>query len=156
MTLEDQITIKNFRKVNDWFYRGGQPEAHEFSQLAALGISTIICLRWSSRARAIERELAEKHGMNIVFIPLNYWRLPKESEIKSFFEIVDNDAMKPVFLHCKHGADRTGMFASFYRIAKDGWTKDRAYEEMKLAGFHKFRVHHFKWAVYDFDASILS
>jgi len=150
VSFEHPVTIKNFRQINDWFFRGGQPEPHEFEQLAELGIKTIICLRWSSNVLVEERDLARQSGMNAIFIPLNYWSLPTRRDIGRFFEIIDDDGMRPVFLHCKHGSDRTGMLASFYRMARDGWSADQAYEEMKMAGFHKIRMHHFKWAVYRF------
>jgi protein tyrosine/serine phosphatase len=143
-------TIKNFRQVSTWLFRGGQPNEEEFKQLKDLGIRTVISLRWNMKAIRKERALAEEHGLNFVSIPLSYWILPTRKEIDRFFSILEDEAMRPVFVHCQHGADRTGAFSAMYRIKSENWTADQAYEEMKQAGFHKFKVHQFKWAVYGY------
>lgn len=144
------ITIRNFRQINTWLYRGGQPKEEEFKQLKKIGIRTIISFRWNLRAIAKERAIAEAHGMNFVSIPLSYWILPTRKEIDRFFAILEDETKRPIFLHCQHGSDRTGAFSAMYRIKCENWTADKAYEEMKLAGFHKFTVHQFKWSVYGF------
>lgn len=150
MMDESQVGIKNFRKVNNWLYRGGQPEIDQLSELKNLGVKTILCLRWNSSAIEDERKKAEELSFNFVYLPLTYWILPKPDEIRKFFCLLDDQTMHPIFVHCKHGSDRTGMLIAFYRMARDGWSPDEAYKEMKDAGFHKIRMHHFKWAVYSF------
>jgi len=39
---------------------------------------------------------------------------------------------------------------AFWRIAREGWTAQQAYDEMKQMGFHKIPMYHFKFAVFDF------
>ena len=146
----DTITIKNFRIVNDWFYRGGQPLNQEFKQLKNLGVKTVICLRWNKNIIKEELELGQSLNLNVISIPLTYWKLPNKEEIKKYFDIINNTNMRPVYLHCKHGSDRTGMLAAFYRMKMEGWTADQAYDEMRNSGFHKIRMHHFKYAIYSF------
>lgn len=150
MTEKPRVSIKNFRVVNEWFYRGGQPECDQLVELKEFGIKTIVCLRWNSSAIEKERLKAEELGMNFIYMPLTYWILPKPNEIAQFFSIIDDQSMHPIFLHCKHGSDRTGMLTAFYRMAREGWSVDEAYKEMHDAGFHKIRMRHFKWAVYSF------
>ncbi|MEN1377800.1 tyrosine phosphatase TpbA, partial [Pseudomonas aeruginosa] len=41
----------------------------------------------------------------------------------------------PVLMHCKHGNNRTGLFAAMYRIVVQGWDKQAALEEMQRGGF---------------------
>ncbi|MBX3075501.1 protein tyrosine phosphatase family protein [Candidatus Obscuribacterales bacterium] len=150
MLEKSQLTIKNFRVVNEWFYRGGQPDLEQLVELKDAGIKTIVCLRWNSSAIEEEQRRAEELGLRFIYLPLTYWILPKHDEIEKFFSIVDDPSHYPIFLHCKHGADRTGMLIAFYRMARDGWSADSAYAEMRDAGFHKIRMRHFKWAVYAF------
>jgi protein tyrosine/serine phosphatase len=39
-------------------------------------------------------------------------------------------------VHCQHGADRTGALVALYRVVVQGWTKERAVEEMNRGGYH--------------------
>jgi len=39
-------------------------------------------------------------------------------------------------IHCTHGQDRTGYIVGRFRVLSQGWTKDRAYAEMRAHGFH--------------------
>ena len=45
-------------------------------------------------------------------------------------------APKPVFVHCMKGKDRTGLVIAAYRILHQGWSLERAYQEMLKYG-HK-------------------
>ncbi len=147
----DDIPVKNFLTVTDWFYRGGQPDDTAIEALASRGIRTIISLRWNLGTVKTERALAEKYGLNFYSIPLSYWILPTRKEIDFFLSIIDNTSKHPVFMHCLHGRDRTGMLTAIYRIAREGWTANDAYAEMKTNGFRHIRMHQFKWAVYGFE-----
>src|SRR5688500_2413303 len=40
----DSITIYNFAKVNDRYFRGGQPMGDHYADLAAIGVKTVINL----------------------------------------------------------------------------------------------------------------
>jgi tyrosine-protein phosphatase SIW14 len=149
---ELKLPIKNFRAVTPFLYRGGQPTAKQFEELKAAGVKSILCLRWNSITLRQERNMASKLGFNLFCLPLSYWVLPTRAEIDRFFSIVDNPDNHPIFMHCLHGSDRTGMLTAMYRIARDNWTADQAYREMVACGFHRLSVYHMKWAVYRFAA----
>ncbi len=145
------IPVKNFLTVTDWLYRGGQPDATAIEALVKRGVRTIISLRWNMVVIRAERALAKKHGINYYSIPLSYWILPTRAQIDLFLSILDDQNKHPIFMHCLHGRDRTGMFTAIYRIARENWTADKAYAEMKNSGFRHIRMHQFKWAVYGFE-----
>jgi protein tyrosine/serine phosphatase len=148
--LPEILKIKNFHQVNDWLYRSGQPQPEEFVEIENFGIKSIVSLRWSSDIIRKERKLVESTKMNLYCIPLSYWILPTRKEIDKFLSIVDETANHPILVHCFHGSDRTGMFIAMYRMAREGWSADAAYEEMKSCGFHRLRMRQFKWAIYSF------
>jgi len=141
----DGIPINNFRQVNEWLYRGGQPSLEALAALKELNIKTVVSLRWRPMVMVEEEVKVNELGMQFINIRLNYWTLPATRHIVRFFEIIDNEENRPIFVHCFHGADRTGLCVAMYRIARCGWTFDQAYQEMVDCGFHRFRVRHFKW-----------
>jgi protein tyrosine/serine phosphatase len=61
---------------------------------------------------------------------------PTDAELKAFFDVVLDPAKRPVFVHCAHGKDRTGTMCAVYRMEVDGWTPEKAFEEMQKFGFH--------------------
>jgi protein tyrosine/serine phosphatase len=60
---------------------------------------------------------------------------PENEDIVRFLQIVTDSNSTPVFVHCKHGADRTGTMCAIYRIAVQNWSKDEAIAEMIGGGF---------------------
>ena len=66
--------------------------------------------------------------------------IPMKAGTISYADIVAGiktimQAKKPVLVHCKHGADRTGCIIAAYRIVKFGWTKEEAIKELREGGF---------------------
>lgn len=125
--------IENFGKVNDNYYRGSQPIADEFSELKKLGIKTIIDLREDSVKDS--GTLARAAGLQYINIPLTTKRAATNDQAEYFLQLVNDQANWPVFVHCKGGRHRTGEMTAIYRITRDGWTADQAYDEMKKYDF---------------------
>lgn len=129
-------------------YRGGQPNEKGFFALSELAVKTVVSLRWRKRRVESERRIVESLGMRFVSIPLNYWTLPSLEHVRQLLEIVDDQANHPVFIHCFHGADRTGVMVAMYRILRHDWSVQAAYNEMRACGFHRFVTAHFKLALW--------
>lgn len=127
------VTIENFGKINENYYRGSQPLADQFTQLKTLGIKTVIDLRQDSVKQA--SEWARAAGLEYVNIPLTTKRAASEEQTKHFLKLVNDQANWPVYVHCKGGRHRTGEMTAIYRITRDGWSADQAYEEMKKYDF---------------------
>jgi tyrosine-protein phosphatase SIW14 len=149
-------SIKNFHQLNDWLYRGGQPTPEGLQQLKELGVRTVVCLRWTSSVIVQERHLVSEFGMEFCSFRLNYWELPSDEVVEEFLYLMDNRDKHPLFLHCQHGKDRTGLLIAYYRMARENWTAARAYSEMKQYGFHRVWMRHFKWAVFEFERRLRS
>jgi len=128
------LTIKNFGKVNDNYYRGEQPTREEFAQLKALGVKTVIDLRKDSLREAPDG--ARGAGLQYFNIPLLASRAATEEQTSYFLSLVNDPANWPVYVHCKGGRHRTGGMTAIYRITHDGWTADQAYEEMMKYDFN--------------------
>jgi tyrosine-protein phosphatase SIW14 len=127
------ISIENFGKVNDNYYRGSQPTVGQFDELKRLGIKTIIDLRKDSIEGVSQQ--ARKAGLQYVNIALTTKRAATEDQTAQFLNLVNDPANWPVYVHCKGGRHRTGEMTAIYRITNDGWSSDKAYEEMKKYDF---------------------
>jgi tyrosine-protein phosphatase SIW14 len=123
-------SIPRFCQVSEDLYRGGQPSAAGFEFLKRKGIKTVVNLRLEND----EKPIVEGLGMKYVQIPLRAWdRIPDEA-IQAFFRVLRDPDSRPVFIHCRRGADRAGAMIGFYRIAFQGWSGQEAYDEARALG----------------------
>ena len=58
----------------------------------------------------------------------------KDDEVIEALKIM-RKAKKPILIHCKHGADRTGVMCAMYRIIEQGWSKQEALDELLNGGY---------------------
>lgn len=152
--LINLITINNFQKIDDTFYRGGQPDIFDIECLKKLGIKTIINLRYeNSNSQSKEKFTALNDGINYINIPMIPFNPPSEKQISKFFKILNNPSNLPVYVHCWHGEDRTGIMTALYRYEKYNWSFEKAYSEMKSMGYHAYIFPRQKWFLSDFIKS---
>jgi protein tyrosine/serine phosphatase len=128
------IGIKNFGKMDDYLYRGGQPKEEEYRRLASFGVKTVIDLRDDPKSYA--RSATEAAGMEYINIPMSDTRRPTDEQIKAFLGAIENAARGPFFVHCAGGRHRTGVAGAVYRLSNHGWDYERAYKEMKDYDFY--------------------
>jgi protein tyrosine phosphatase (PTP) superfamily phosphohydrolase (DUF442 family) len=128
-------SLPNLHKVSENLYRGAQPTAEGMKQLEKLGIKTVINLR------SLHSDRDEMKGTKLFYehIRMTTWNV-EDKDVIRFLQIVTDPNRTPVFVHCQHGADRTGTMCAIYRIIIQGWSKDEAIEEMTEGGFsyHSF------------------
>lgn len=134
------ITIDNFGRISDTYFRGGQPEGHDYAALAASGVKTVINLE-SDDAQPNEAALVQAAGMQYVNIPMTTHAVPTPAQIAQFLSIVDNPADQPVYVHCVGGRHRTGVMTAIYRMTDDGWSGTQAFAEMKKFKFGMDFLH---------------
>jgi len=144
------VRIDNFGRISATYYRGAQPEAGDYADLAALGVKTVINLT-SDDALAEEPGLVAKAGMKYVAIPMTTRVAPTSEQLDWFLKIVNDPASQPVFVHCVGGKHRTGVMTAVYRMTQDSWTSEQAFNEMKQFKFGPVMLHpEFKKFVYDY------
>ena len=135
-----KIHIENFGRVDDAYYRGGQPHAQDYAALAAAGIKTIVNLT-SDDAQPDEKALAEAAGMKYFQIPMTTHQVPTPAQVAAFLGIVDDKADQPVYVHCVGGRHRTGVMTAIYRMTNDKWSAAQAFAEMKKYKFGADFLH---------------
>lgn len=149
-----KIRIDNFGQINRTYYRGAQPDGHDYQDLAALGVKTLINLT-SDDAKANERSVVERAGMRYFQIPMTTHEPPTAAAIADFLNIVSDPANQPVYVHCVGGRHRTGVMTAVYRMTREAWTADQAFREMKRYKFGADFLHpEFKKFVYGYPAGL--
>jgi protein tyrosine/serine phosphatase len=130
--------VPNAGKISDSLFRGAQPEISHLDELKKLGITAIVDLRSeSSPTREREQMQAEALGMHFISIPVDGFSTPTSLQLVEFFTLVREIPLQKIFVHCKYGEDRTGVFVASYRMAFEHWTADQAMSEMLVFGFHR-------------------
>ena len=129
--------IANFHQVDNRLYRGAQPGDEGIRQLAQLGVRTIVNLRTGDEDAAIASELGLRH----YHVPMVPWRSTDEQVVAWLRIVIEQRKHGPVFVHCRQGADRTGLMIAVYRVVVDGWSKQAAIQEMTQGDFN----HHSIW-----------
>lgn len=128
------IAIKNFGQIDERFFRGAQPGEEDFTDLAAMGINTVVDLR--DDPTSYEKRAAEAAGMRYVNIPMSDSSRPRDEQIDQFLKLANDPATGRFFVHCAGGRHRTGVMGAVYRMTHDGWSFDQAYKEMKNYDFY--------------------
>ena len=123
--------VSNLYKVDDGLYRGAQPTATGFNELCTIGIKTILDVAGGDG----DDSLVAKDSLKLFHVPMHAWGL-RDDRVLEALRIMADPANRPLMIHCQHGADRTGALVALYRVVVQGWTKEKAVEEMNQGGYH--------------------
>lgn len=130
-------TPRNFAQVTENIYRGARPDRYDLHDLVMdYEIFSDINLENDEDAVADERYIAQKLDLKYLSTPLSAKYEPDDEDIDRVLAQLQNPRNFPIFIHCKHGQDRTGLIIGLYRVEVQGWSPARAYREMLTNGFH--------------------
>ena len=121
--------VPNLFRVTPDIYRSAQPDAADMKALEQMGIRTVISLRNFHG----DVEKAKGTKLVLVSIPMNTWDIDDGAVIQALRAL--HDAQKPVLVHCQHGADRTGLIRAMYRMTEQGWSREKALDELQNGGY---------------------
>jgi tyrosine-protein phosphatase SIW14 len=143
--------ITNFGQVTDGIYRGARPGDEGLTYLDSIGVRTDLDLEIGdyieAMPRTIAREKAAAESLGLTFTPepmSAFWKV-NDDQMNRILGILADPARRPIYVHCKHGRDRTGLVIGLFRVINEGWAPEDAYAEMLDYGFHPELVllHHY-------------
>lgn len=125
--------IRNLHKVNDLLYRGAGPSVKDTRLLKLLGINKVVSL---------DQGAGDKIDRALRLLNIKHIMLPIQFEQPgSLLRFLNQDIFHllqeggPVFVHCIHGADRTGLAVALFRVLYQDWPCKVALKEARKYGF---------------------
>jgi protein tyrosine/serine phosphatase len=169
--------ISDFHVVTDGIYRGARPKTEGINALNQMHVKTVIDLQGGDSQTLgwfaglfepgekqsnidAERDQVQGLGMNFFNFPLNALKDIDDREsimITQALQIMADPNFQPVYIHCEHGHDRTGLVVALYRVFDMGWTPKAAHDEMVALGhsgfFNRLVTHDLDEAFYSITQS---
>lgn len=107
----------NFAEIAPGIYRSNHPNHERFETYRNLGVTTVLNLRGKTHHSHyyFEVESCEKLGMELIDIPMSARAAPKQETLLYVMDVLD-ELKAPTLMHCKSGADRTGLVSAIYLL----------------------------------------
>ena len=119
----------NFHKVSSNIFRSGQLYSFNFPYYYnKYKFKTILNLRGAHNDKSwykYEKNFAKEHNITLIDFGIDDKEVQSISIMNKIINIIQN-AKKPILIHCKAGADRTGLATSLYLYYKH----DKDYKNM--------------------------
>lgn len=136
---------KNFYEIDPHkFYRSAQLTPKELeATVKQYGIKTVISLRGLPQpifGGESEVALLDRLGVAFQKYDLSTDYYPKKADLVSIVEAFKT-APKPILIHCRTGADRTGMISALYQIEEMGFQKSKALKQLSFKYWHVRQFH---------------
>ncbi len=127
----------NFAQVAPGVFRSNQPGPDRFASYADMGIRTVLNLRGAVRQSyyLFEEEICAQRGMTLIDVALSARAAPRREALLELLKAFDT-AERPLLMHCKSGADRTGLAAALYLLACEGATLATARGQLSRRFLH--------------------
>lgn len=129
----------NYSKIDNNVSRSAQPQKADFKWLKEQGVTDVINFRYMTEPGIDfdEKAVVEELGMKYHKIPSRTSK-PTEENIRKFVSTVDEITQNggKAHIHCKAGADRTGMYAYIYKTLKGIGTPAENEAEWFRMGHH--------------------
>ena len=122
---------------NSFASRSGHPSVVALKKFKMEGGKYVLSLRGGRKrpANLIEKCICKREGLKLINIPLQSTRPPSKNSILELIEFFENvDA--PFLVHCKTGADRTGLAAAIYLLSKEDCKLEDANKQLNIRYLH--------------------
>jgi undecaprenyl-diphosphatase len=120
-------------------YRSAQLDRDELEHyIKKHRIKSILNLRNDSAGSswyAEETKISAEHQLAYYSVPLSAKSEPSEKSVANLLKVF-NSAPRPILIHCRAGADRTGLVAAMWKAYVDKEPKEQAGKQLSIRFFH--------------------
>jgi len=132
-----RIHWHNFAEITPGAYRSNHPTRERMEHYAQLGITTIVNLRGPNKLAPynFEVEACRDLGLELIDIPLSARRAAPRERMLELVDLLCN-LPTPFLLHCKSGADRTGLASALYLMLVHDVPVEQAKRQLTIRHVH--------------------
>ncbi len=133
-----RLLWRNLHPLGPQVYRSNQPSARQLTALHdKVGLKTVLNLRGPSEQsfHLFEAEVCAALGITLVDLQLSASRAPTRAQFATLLELLQT-LPRPLLIHCKSGADRTGMAAFIYALLIEHQPFDVARRQLSFRYLH--------------------
>ncbi|HZZ81910.1 MAG TPA: tyrosine-protein phosphatase [Gemmataceae bacterium] len=120
-------------------YRGAQPSAASLERLIhKYKIRTVLNVRgccWPDNWYINEADVCQRLSVDLEDVCFSAVHLPSRDELRVLLDVLDR-AERPIFIHCRQGADRTGLAAMAALLMTEGTSYDAARRQLGMRYGH--------------------
>ena len=130
--MQELERIHNYRCVDELLATSGQPSVAQLKAIAEAGYDAIINLALHDDPRYSlpdEPGVVGALGLDYIHIPVQFGS-PREQDLVAFFEAMDQHQGERIWVHCAANM-RVSAFVGLYRVLRQGWEEERAFELMR-------------------------
>lgn len=127
----------NFEKIAPGVYRSNHPDHKRFKAYADLGVKSVLNLRGVAKQPhyLFEEESCAKLGLELITVHFSARQAPRRDRLLELIEVFKT-IPRPFLIHCKSGADRTGLVAGLYLMLHEGKSVDAARAQLSFRYLH--------------------
>jgi protein tyrosine phosphatase (PTP) superfamily phosphohydrolase (DUF442 family) len=107
----------NFDEIAPGVFRSNHPTRNRLEAYATLGIKSVLTLRGGETQphQLLEVEACRQLGLTLHCLPMSAKSAPTLLQLNKAFDVFDT-IKHPFLMHCKSGADRTGLLSAIYLL----------------------------------------
>lgn len=135
--LVADAAIPQFSQVTETIFRGGRPDQAGLEMVDQKQVKTVISIDDDVANINWEKGEVARLGMRFISSPMVVARPQTDAQINLILSKLQDPTLQPIFIHCQHGRDRTGLIIGLYRVLIQKWAPKDAYREMLANGYRK-------------------
>lgn len=131
----------NFEEFAPGAHRSNHPDHKRFERYAKLGIKTVLNLRGRAKQPhyLFEEESCRQLGLELITVHMGARRAPLKHTLIKLIRVFE-EIERPFLMHCKSGADRTGLAAALYLMVQEDRPLEEARKQLSFRYLHIRRI----------------
>jgi len=128
----------SFHQASPGVLVGCRPKKQaDFDRLRQSGVRNIISYESFLWHVAPERRKAERNRIGFINVPIFASPIgPSETSMQRALLVLADTSLRPVYVHCLYGRDRTAMILGLYRVYYQGAAPQQVWDQMVREGYN--------------------